>query len=159
MGSQLTAHASITMDAPAAKVWEALVNPEIIKQYMFGTKVISDWKVGSEIIWKGVWQEKEYEDKGKILELQPEKILKYSHFSPLAGQADVPENYHTVTVELQEGNSGTRISLAQDNNPTEQSREHSEKNWQMMLDTLKKFLEKRKQNINKPNPDVSGLGL
>jgi uncharacterized protein YndB with AHSA1/START domain len=142
MSDQLIAHATIIVDVPAAKVWEALIKPEMIKQYMFGTNVVSDWKAGSEITWKGVWDGKEYEDKGKILKLETEKILSYSHFSPLSGQPDLPENYHTVTIELQKENSKTKISLAQDNNPTEQSREHSEKNWQMMLETLKKFLEK-----------------
>ena len=51
-------------DAPAKNVWEALINPAMIKQYFFGTDVVSDWKVGNSIVWRGTWQGKEYEDKG-----------------------------------------------------------------------------------------------
>jgi len=54
----------------------------------------------------------------------------------------MPENYHTVTVELSENGNQTVVSLSQDNNETEQAREHSEKNWRIMLNGLKKFLEK-----------------
>jgi uncharacterized protein YndB with AHSA1/START domain len=50
MERKLIAGAKIKIDAPLAKVWNALVNPEIIREYMFGTHVISDWKVGSQII-------------------------------------------------------------------------------------------------------------
>ncbi|MFZ3167714.1 MAG: SRPBCC family protein [Candidatus Methanoperedens sp.] len=140
----LIAKASISINAPVGKVWDALTKPEVIKQYMFGTNVISDWKQGSPIFWKGEWQGKKYEDKGIILKLEPNRILQYTHFSPLSGQQDqdMPENYHTVTIELSAEGAQTRISLSQDNNPTEQARGHSENNWVMMLASLKKLLEK-----------------
>jgi len=141
MEKTFIAKASTTINAPKAKVWDALVNPEAIKQYMFGTNVVSDWREGSPIVWKGEWQGKGYEDKGVILRLQAQRMLQYSHFSPLSGLADVPENYHRVTIELSDEGTNTRISLAQDNNPTDQAREHSEKNWGMMLASLKKLLE------------------
>ncbi len=142
MKSTLIAKAQITISVPVANVWDALVNPEMIKQYMFGTNAVSDWKEGSPIVWKGEWEGKPYEDKGVILKLKPERILQYSHFSPLSGQSDVPEHYHTVTIELSPKGTGTMLMLSQDNNSTEEDREHSEKNWGMMLTGLKKFLEK-----------------
>ena len=141
MNRNLVARASITIDAPRAQVWSALVNPEAIKQYMFGTNVVSDWRKGSPIVWKGEWQGKSYEDKGVILELKPERTIQYTHFSPLSGLPDTPENYHTVTIDLSGEGNQTRVSLAQDNNPTEQARDHSQKNWERMLMALKKFLE------------------
>jgi uncharacterized protein YndB with AHSA1/START domain len=94
------AKSSIMIDAPAAQVWVALVNPAAIKQYMFGTNVISDWKKGSSILWKGEWNGKSYEDKGVIRKLKPGRTLQYTHFSPLSGLPDRPENYHTVTIQL-----------------------------------------------------------
>jgi uncharacterized protein YndB with AHSA1/START domain len=142
MEKGVVARASISVNAPAAKVWDALTNPGVIRQYMFGTDVISDWKEGSSIIWKGEWHGKKYEDKGVILKLEPPRMIRYSHFSPLSGQQDMPENYHTVTIELSTEGEKTRISLRQDNNPTEQTRQHSEKNWKMMLASLKTLLEK-----------------
>jgi uncharacterized protein YndB with AHSA1/START domain len=137
----LIATACVTVDAPVTKVWEALVNPDAIKQYMFGTNVATDWQEGSPITWKGEWQGKSYEDKGVLLKVEPERTLQYSHFSPLAGLPDKPENYHTVTIELSDNGGQTEVSLSQDNNPTEEAREHSEKNWEMMLAGLKEFLE------------------
>ncbi len=142
MNKRFIAKASISINAPVGKVWDALTNPEVIKQYMFGTNVISDWKEGSPIVWKGEWQGKKYEDKGVILKLEPKRLIQYSHFSPLSGKPDLPENYHTVTVELVSDGAETTVLLSQDNNETDQAREHSEKNWKMMLDGLKKFLEK-----------------
>jgi uncharacterized protein YndB with AHSA1/START domain len=142
MNKGLIAKASISINAPVGRVWDALTNPEVIRQYMFGTNVISDWKEGSPIVWKGEWQGKKYEDTGEILKLEPERLIQYSHFSPLSGKPDLPENYHTVTVELVSNGAETTVSLSQDNNETEQAREHSENNWKMMLDGLKKLLEK-----------------
>ena len=139
--ANLIARASITIDAPSDTVWRALVTPAAIKQYMFDTNVTSDWKEGSPITWKGEWQGRPYEDKGVIRQFQPERALQYTHFSPLAGLPDRPENYHTVTIMLSAEGGGTRVSLTQDNNPTEEARSHSEKNWGMMLGGLKKFVE------------------
>jgi uncharacterized protein YndB with AHSA1/START domain len=141
--TNLIARSSITIAAPAEKVWNALVTPATIKQYMFGTTVASDWKVGSPITWKGEWQGKAYEDKGLIRQFQPGRALQYTHFSPLAGLPDKPENYHTVTIQLSPEGNQTRVSLTQDNNATEEARSHSEQNWAMMLDGLKKVVEGR----------------
>lgn len=141
MNKGLVAHASLTIEAPGAKVWNALVKPEIIKQYMFGTEVISDWKKGSPVVWKGVWEGKAYEDKGTILEIEPGKRLQYSHFSALSGLPDAPENYHTLTYEISPKGDQTLISLSQDNNANEKDREHSQKMWEALLAELKKVLE------------------
>jgi hypothetical protein len=74
--------------------------------------------------------------------MEKERMIQYSHYSPLSGIPDVPDNYHIVTVELSNEGNRTTISLSQDNNVDEQAREHSEKNWKMMLESLKKLLEK-----------------
>jgi uncharacterized protein YndB with AHSA1/START domain len=139
--ANLIARSSITIEAPPPQVWQALVTPAAIKQYMFGTNVTSDWKEGSPITWKGEWQGKAYEDKGVIRQFKPNQALQYTHFSPLAGLPDKPENYHTVSIQLSPDGNRTRVSLTQDNNPTEEARSHSEKNWKMMLEGLKKFVE------------------
>jgi uncharacterized protein YndB with AHSA1/START domain len=142
MPENLIARAEATINTPRGRVWEALVTPALIKQYMFGTDVTSDWKKGSPIAWKGEWKGKAYEDKGTVLQVEPGLILQYTHFSPLSGLPDVAENYHTVTIELSDAGAETRVVLTQDNNPTEQARAHSEQNWAQMLAGLKKLLEK-----------------
>lgn len=143
MNKNFVAKSSITIDAPAAQVWDALVKPDAVKQYMFGTTLVSDWKEGSPIAWSGVWQGKQYEDKGVVKRFMPPRTLQYTHFSPLMGLPDRPENYHTVTVELSEEGNHTRVALSQDNNSSDEAREHSEKNWTMLLAGLKKYVEER----------------
>ena len=135
------ARASVRIKASPEKVWNALVDPKAIKQYMFGTNVVSDWKVGNPILWKGEWQGKTYEDKGEILQLKSGEIIQYSHFSPLTGKPDLPENYHTVTIALSGNGDQTDVTLTQDNNATDAEKAESEKNWATMLEALKKFLE------------------
>ncbi len=142
MNRNLIAKASIRINASREKVWNAFVDPAAIKQYMFGTNVVSDWREGSPILWKGEWQGKTYEDRGVILQFKPKQTLQYSHFSPLSGLPDKPENYHTVTIELAGAGNQTDVTLAQDNNADEEEQTHSAENWGMMLKSLKQFLEK-----------------
>jgi uncharacterized protein YndB with AHSA1/START domain len=148
MERKLIARATIEIRVPLARVWNALVNPEIIREYMFGTHVISDWKVGSQIIWKGEWKGKAYMDKGVILQMIDHKLLQYSHFSPLSGLPEVPENFHIVTVQLKERRDRAIVDLFQENNESEESRDHSQKNWEMMLENLKNFLETGKESLS-----------
>ena len=143
MNANLVAQADVTIDAPAGEVWQALVSPEAIKQYMFGTVVESAWTEGSSVTWKGEWQGKRYEDKGVVLQVKPGRVLQYSHFSPLAGLPDRPENYHTVTIELTPEGGRTHVALSQDNNSNEGAKLHSEKNWRQMLDGLKQYVERK----------------
>ena len=143
MSQNLIAKASTTVNAPKSKVWKALIDPAALKQYMFGSDISSEWRVGSPVTWKGEWKGRAYEDKGTILAFEPERRLRYSHFSPLAGKPDVPENYHNVTIELSEAGAGTGVTLSQDRNESEDERAHSEQNWKMMLEGLKKYVEGR----------------
>ena len=101
----------------------------------------TDWKPGSPITWKGEYEGKKYEDKGEILEIEQERRLKVTHFSPLSGEEDSPENYHTIVFELKDNDGKTRVSLSQDNNPTEEAAEHSRENWEKMLSALKEVVE------------------
>ncbi len=141
MNRNLVATAVTTINAPPGRVWDALTNPEAIKQYFFGTNLVTDWRVGSPIYWRGEWQGKSYEDKGVILQNKPGRLLQYTHYSPLSGVPDTPENYHTVTVELMPEGNATRVSLSQDNNASEEERDHSAQNWEMVLHGLKQFVE------------------
>jgi uncharacterized protein YndB with AHSA1/START domain len=138
----LTAQASTTIAAPVAAVWEALTSPALIKQYMFGTEVVSNWQEGSPITWRGEYQGRRYEDKGTILKIVPPHTLQYSHYSPLSGLPDEPQNYHTVTIEIFGQGTLTHVSLSQDGSATAEQRDHSAKNWAIMLQGLRNLVEK-----------------
>lgn len=135
------AKAEIDIDAPAEKVWKALTDADVIERYFFGSRVETDWRPGSEIKWKGEWQGRAYEDKGRVLEVEPNRLLKLTHFSPLSGVPDRPENYHTLVFTLAGRGDSTHVSLTQDNNKDETEAEHSTQNWRAMLGGLKKIVE------------------
>src|SRR5215210_9585403 len=100
MNNKFTAQATTLVNVPASKVWDALTNPSLIKQYLYGTEVTSDWKVGSPITYRGEWEGKSYEDKGEILQIEPDKLLVSTFWSSLAGLPDLLGNYKTVRYEL-----------------------------------------------------------
>jgi uncharacterized protein YndB with AHSA1/START domain len=143
MTNQISATKSVTVKATKSQVWEAITNPEMIKKYFFGTEAISDFKKGSPIYYRGVWEGKAYEDKGTILEVEKEKLLKHDYWSSFSGTKDSPENYATITYKLSGNDGNVTLSVTQDNLRSEEQREHSEKNWETVLTGLKELLEKR----------------
>ncbi len=142
MGNKLTAKTSVNINAPVSKAWQALTDPAMIKQYLFGTNTTSDWKKGSDITYTGEWQGKSYTDKGKIIDIQPERLLHTTYYSSMSGKEDVPENYANVIYEVAPEGGGTRVTISQDNIDDEKQLEHMKENWGTVLDGMKKMLEK-----------------
>ena len=138
---ELFANVSVTVDASTADVWQALTDPALIEEYCFGTNVDTDWRPGSPILFRGSWEGKSYEDKGVILEAETEKLLSYTYWSSMSGMPDVPEKYKTVTFELAQEGTQTLLKLHQSNSD-EKSQAHSTKNWQMVLEGLKKVAQR-----------------
>jgi len=136
-----TATAEVTINAPVAEVWRALTDPELVKQYFFGTNVVSDWKQGSPIFYRGEWEGQAYEDKGIILEIVPNKLLKTNYFSPLSGEKDIPDNYQVISYELAEDGDRTVLTITQDNLKDQSTADRSAKNWNMVLGGMKTLLE------------------
>jgi len=102
MTTNLTAKSAVHINAPRARVREALTRPEQIKQWFFGVDTFTDWRVGSPRVHKGTYQGKLYEDHGNILEINPPELLVHSHWSGQSGLPDRPENYQQVTWALVE---------------------------------------------------------
>jgi uncharacterized protein YndB with AHSA1/START domain len=142
MRDTLTLNTSISINAPKSKVWMALIDPEQVKKYFFGTVLKSDWKVGSAITFSGEWEGKPYLDKGIIVQIEKEKILKYNYWSSFSGTEDKPENYATIIYSLEEKDGQTTIFISQDSIKSKEALEHSEQNWQMIMKSLKELLEK-----------------
>jgi uncharacterized protein YndB with AHSA1/START domain len=142
MPGNLVATSAITIDAPPARVWEVITDPKAVKEFMFGAEVDTDWSAGSPVFWRGEWEGKAYEDKGEILEVEPSRKLVHTHFSPLGGEDDKPENYHTLTWTLEGQGNGTLLTLSQDNNATEEAAEHSKGMWDLLVADVKRIVER-----------------
>jgi len=135
------AEASVIVAAPPERVWAALTEPDYVRQYLMGTDLATDWKPGSPITWSGEWEGKPYTDKGEVIEVVEGKRLAYTHYSPLSGAEDSPENYHTLWWSLEEVSGGTQLVLNQDNNSSEEEAAHNRDNWQQVMASLKKVAE------------------
>jgi uncharacterized protein YndB with AHSA1/START domain len=142
---------TIKINAPAEKVWDALTNPEQTKKYMFGCEAISDWKPGSPLFWKMIYEGKDFIPvKGHVIECEPNKKLSYTVIDPTNKDIpDVPENYLTVTYELKEdaeGNTslfvtqGDYLKVAQGEKRYNESYNNGE-GWNPILVQIKKILE------------------
>jgi uncharacterized protein YndB with AHSA1/START domain len=142
MKNDLIVRKTVKINAEAAKVWNAITNPKMIKKYLFGTKVSTDWKVGSEIIFQGDWQGKKFRDKGIIEKFEIEKLFQYTYWSVFSGLEDKKENYSLVTFELSEEGKMTKLTVSQKGFADKESQEHSDKGWSMVLKKIKELLEK-----------------
>lgn len=140
--TDITCTVSVEINAPISKVWKALVEPEQIKKYLFGTDTKSDWKVGSPITFSGVWEGKAYEDKGTILAIEPEKLLKYNYWSSWQGE-DSLEKRQIISYKLKAENGKTVFTLIQENCATEEAKDHSASNWNSVLNSMKGMLEEK----------------
>lgn len=141
MGADIRTEQSIAIGAPIERVWEALTTPDLIKQWFFGVDTETDWQEGSTIIHRGEYQGRPYEDKGIILQVEPPRRLVHTHWSPVSGLPDAPENYERVSWELSERPEGTQLTINESNLSSEEARATSVQSWRMVLQNLKDLLE------------------
>ncbi len=137
----LMARGTTTIGASKAAVWKGLTDPDQIKDYMMGSIVETDWQPGSPITWSGEWKGKPYQDKGEIVAVDEPDRLELTHYSPLTGQDDVPESYHTLVYTLQDRDGATQVSVTQDNNADQDEADRNSQSWTQMLDGLKQTVE------------------
>lgn len=141
MKSNITAEVSITISAERSAVWNALTNPDIVKEYFFGTNLSTTWEQGAPVIFTGEWQGKKYEDKGIVLAYNHEEMLQYSYWSSMSGIEDKPENYVILTYRIGGEDGKVTVTIIQENIPDEKMRDHSIENWKKVLKSLKDLLE------------------
>ena len=142
MPTDITTSASIEIKAPATHVWKALTSPELIERWFFGVRTETDWREGGPIVHRGEYEGRPYEDKGKILRVEPESLLVHTHWSSMSGLPDAPEHYQEVEWALTEYDSdATELTVSETNVPSEQAKAVSERGWETALRTLKDLLE------------------
>ncbi len=133
----------LEVNAPVATIWDALTNPVIIKEYLYGTQAISEWKEGSPLLFTGTWEGKEYTDKGTILKFDPLKVFQYNYWSAFSGLPDLPGNYSVITFVLEDHGNKTILTAMQDNIPTIEGQEHANSGWGDVLKKMKQVIEEK----------------
>lgn len=107
---------TINIDTTKSKVWDALTKPELVKLWQYGSEIITNWELGSDIRFRTEWEGKVFEQWGKILEMRPTELLKYSLFAPRPDMEDKPENYFIMSYVLTTENDQTKLEIIQEDN-------------------------------------------
>lgn len=150
MDTPLFVSNQLTIDAPAKMVWTALTEPEYTRQYMFGTEPVTDWKPGSPLLWKGIFNGAELVAvKGHIVSIEPAHSLVYTVIDPNnPAIPDIPENYLTVTIRLTEEGNKTHVftSMGDYNKVAEGESRYRHTvdggGWSSILEQIKQLVEK-----------------
>jgi len=143
LNHDLEASGTILINAELEKVWIALTEPELIKEYLYGTETITDWKVGSEIIFQGEYQGYKYRDHGKIISNIDQKEISYSYWSGFSGLEDKVENYSTVTYQLSTIGNKTQLKWIQNGFADEEKQKHSTAGLPALLEQIKLVAERK----------------
>jgi len=139
--SDITTSASEQIAASPERVWKAITTSAEIKQWFFGVDTETDWKVGSRLVHRGEYQGRPYQDSGEIVEIDPPRLLIHTHWSPMSGLPDRPENYQRVTWTLDGSDGATTLTVAEDNLPSEEAKAISDRSWPQALQNLRELLE------------------
>jgi uncharacterized protein YndB with AHSA1/START domain len=143
MRDDLEVTGSININASAAKVWDALTDPEIIKEYLFGSETVTDWKVGSEVAFQGEYNGQKYRDHGMILENSLHEKISYTYWSAFNGLEDEPENYSLVSYGLKpKSEQVTELSWTMRGYATEAAYNQSKEGMKAFLEQIKGIIER-----------------
>jgi uncharacterized protein YndB with AHSA1/START domain len=143
MNHNLSVSQSVQVKATDLKVWEVLTNPNIIKEYLYGTETLTDWKVGSEIIFQGEYEGHKYRDHGKVTENIYLEKISYSYWSGFTGLDDKPENYSTVEYHIKKLDEQTTLfTWTQKGYATQDGYEHSKNGMEAFLEQVKNIMER-----------------
>jgi uncharacterized protein YndB with AHSA1/START domain len=143
MNLNLQVSESVVINADTTKVWNVLTNPEIIKEYLFGTETVTDWKVGSEIAFQGEYNGHKYRDHGIIKENIFHKRIAYTYWSGFSGLEDKPENYGMVIYDVETVDSThTKFTWTQKGYPDETRQAHSQSGMTAFLQQIKAIAER-----------------
>lgn len=132
---------TIVLDAPIEKVWNALTQPALVKQWQYGSDLITDWIVGNEIRFRNEWEGQVFEQWGTVLEVIPNQKIKYSLFFPRPELEDKPENYFIMSYILTEENQKVKLEILQEDNRPGAIQEEPQGEENPILQGLKALIE------------------
>ena len=119
------------------KVWDALTNPEITQKYWSETRLESEWKVGSKLIYR---RNGEITDENTVLQVEPETLLRYTFEPKYPEFRNEPPS--RVTFLLSDNGEVVRLIMIHDEfEPDSKVYLACREGWPMILNSLKTLLE------------------
>lgn len=132
---------TVFLNAPIEKVWNILTHPELVKQWQYGSDLITNWKIGNEIRFRNEWEGQVFEQWGTVLEVIPNQKIKYSLFFPRPELEDKPENYFIMSYILSEENDKVKLEIVQEDNRPGAIQEEAQGEENPILQALKTLAE------------------
>lgn len=143
MPGELKIFKSIDINATAPEVWDVLINPEKIVQYFFGAETITNWEVGSPVLFKHEYEGQKFINRGIVLAYQPNEILSYTYWTAFSNTEDRPENYTIIAFRLSAVEDKTVLTLTQTNFKDTAWYRGLQTGWDMVLDKIKEIAENK----------------
>jgi uncharacterized protein YndB with AHSA1/START domain len=132
---------TIKINASTKKVWDTITKPELVKLWQYGSDLFTTWKIGSDIKFRTEWEGKVFEQWGKVLEVRPNKLVKYSLFAPRPDLEDKPENYFIMSYVLTQQDGQTQLEIIQEDNRPNAIQEKPQGEENPVLKSLKQLAE------------------
>lgn len=132
---------TITINASLEKVWLTVTQPEFVKLWQYGSDLITNWEIGSDIKFRTEWQGTVFEQWGKVLALKPFELVSYSLFAPRPGLEDKPENYFIIHYQLSIVGEQTKLEIVQEDNRPNAVQEAQQGEENPVLQALKQVAE------------------
>lgn len=132
---------TIKINAPIHKVWDIITKPEFVKLWQYGSDLLTTWESGSDIRFRTEWEDKVFEQWGKVLEFRPNEIVKYSLFAPRPDLEDKAENYFIMSYVLTDDNGQTKLEIIQEDNRPNAIQEEPQGEENQVLRSLKQLAE------------------
>jgi uncharacterized protein YndB with AHSA1/START domain len=132
---------TIIITASTEKVWDTITKPELVKLWQYGSDLLTTWEIGSDIKFRTEWQDKVFEQRGKVLEVRPNELVKYSLFAPGPDLEDKSENYFIMSYVLTDENGQTKLEIIQEDNRPNAVQEEPQGEKNPVLMSLKQLAE------------------
>lgn len=131
----------VKINASKQRVWDTLTQPALVKLWQYGSDLLTTWETGSEIRFRTEWDGKVFEQWGKVLEVKPAELIRYSLFAPRPDLEDKPENYFVMHYVLTEEGGQTKLEIIQEDNRPGAKQEEPQGEENPVLQALKGIAE------------------
>jgi uncharacterized protein YndB with AHSA1/START domain len=132
---------TIKINASRQKVWDTITKAELVKLWQYGSDLITTWEIGSDIKFRTEWEGRIFEQWGKVLEVRPNELVKYSLFAPRPDLEDKPENYFIMSYVLTQQDGLTQLEIIQEDNRRTAVQEQRQGEENPVLKSLKQLAE------------------